>query len=292
MILLLALGAIALLLTGCGASLTVYDGTENGVRYNTYELTLDCKLVERMENTATTAPNGKRYTVESYFYELFRDFGCELISATRNENVYTASYRKSVPSDGKLFGLDTAVEYKTTHTDNLFVRTYTSTAQNPFNGLRENYDAIEPLRATTVLEQLKNGAVARDEYGELVVARPSLVDAFPYLKGMSPDGLLLNYVRYGSARTQISGNMKNLGNNKAAYVFSRYFDSLDRDMTLVYRRASPLGWYIVATMAGTLTFALIMFLTRQKKKKTTLLDRFPYNPEQYRDYDSHLPTKL
>ncbi len=53
----------------------------------------------------------------------------------------------------------------------------------------------------------------------------------------------------------------------------------------------PYGWYLVALAAGGAVLAVILIVTREKKKKPTLLDRFPYNPEEYRDYEVRLPTK-
>ena len=177
------------------------------------------------------------------------------------------------------------------HTENPFIRTYVSTAANPFNGVRKRYDSVQPLQSVTMLDRIKNGAVVRDENGETVVYQPALADAFPYLKGVNLDGLLLNYVRYGSERMDSSGT-KVKTDDGTAYVFSRYFDDTDNYIEYEYRRAVPYGWYLVALAAGGVVLVIILLVTRTKKQKPTLLDRFPYNPEEYRDYDSHLPTKI
>lgn len=290
-IILITVCLTALLLTGCGATLSVYDYTEDGVRYHMYELSIDEATVSKMDSTAATDADGKKYTVQSYFARLFADYGYALVSASHADGKYTVRYRKQVSDGGELAALGTKVEFTTTHTENPFVRTYTAVSANPFNGVRENYDNVQPLRSSTVLERIKNGAVAHDEHGETVVSLHAIDVAFPYLKSADPDGLLLSYVRYGSDRMESSGQ-KVKNDNGTAYVFSRYFDDSDTYIQYVYKRAVPYGWYMVAIAAGALVFGLIILLTRAKKDKPTLLDRFPYNPEEYRDYDSHLPTKL
>ncbi|MDE7405545.1 MAG: hypothetical protein K2M89_01560 [Clostridiales bacterium] len=290
-IMLIAVCAAALLLTGCGATLSVYDYTEDGVRYHMYELSIDNETVKSMERTAITDVDGDPYTVQGYFARLFADYDYTLVSASNTDGKYVVRYRKQVADGGELAELGTAVNFTTTHTENPFIRTYTATSANPFNGVRENYDNVQPLRSSTVLERIKNGAVAHDANGETVVSLHAIDEAFPYLKSTNPDGLLLNYVRYGSDRMESSGQ-KVKDDKGTAYVFSRYFDDTDTYIQYKYKGAVPYGWYLVAVAAGALVFGLIILLTRAKKDKPTLLDRFPYNPEQYRDYDSHLPTKL
>lgn len=290
-ILLLAVCLAAMLLTGCGATLSVYDYTEDGVRYNMYELSIDGDTVANMERTATKDADGNKYTVESYFARLFGDFGYTLESATRTDEKYVVRYRKAVNNGNDLKENGSEVNFTTTHTENPFVRTYTAVSQNPFNGARQNYDNVLPMRSGTVLERIKNGAVAHDENGETVVSLPAIDTAFPYLKGLDPDGLLLNYVRYGSERMESSGTKVAAG-DRTAYVFSRYFDTTESQIQYEYKRAVPYGWYMVALAAGALVFTLIILLTRPKKEKPTLLDRFPYNPEEYRDYNNNLPSNL
>lgn len=290
-IMLIAVCFTALLLTGCGATLSVYDYTEDGVRYHMYELSIDNDTVADMERTAITDADGNKYTVQSYFARLFADYDYTLVSASYSDGKYTVRYRKQVVDGGELAELGTAVDFTTTHTENPFVRTYTATSANPFNGVREKYDNVLPLRSTTVLERIKNGAVAHDAHGETVVSLHAIDEAFPYLKGANPDGLLLNYVRYGSDRLESSGR-RITADKGTAYVFSRYFDDTYTFIQYKYKGAVPYGWYMVAIGGGALVFGLIILLTRAKKEKPTLLDRFPYNPEQYRDYDSNLPSKL
>ncbi|MCH5156189.1 MAG: hypothetical protein J1F69_06225 [Clostridiales bacterium] len=272
-IMLIACCIAALFLTGCGATLSVYDYTENGVHYQMYELSIDGSTVAAMEQSAATDDSGKKYTVESYFAKLFDDFGFTLVSATR-AGTYTVRYRKAVSNGGELAELGTKVKFDTTYTQNPFVRTYTSVSQNPFNGVRKSYDNVQSLQSSTVLERIKNGAVARDENGEIVVSFPALVDAFPYLKSLNPDGLLLNYVRYGSDRMESSGR-KVKTDNGTAYVFSRYFDDTDTFIKYSYKRAVPYGWYIVAIAAGAAVLAGLLIATRTKKQKPALLSELP-----------------
>ena len=263
-IILLAAVLAALVLTGCGATLSVYDYTEDGVRYNMYELSIDADTVAAMESSAAEDTDGNKYTVEGYFARLFDDYGYSLVSASRAGGKYTVRYRKAVVGGGDLGKSGTEVKFTATHTENPFVRTYTAVAQNPFNGVREAYDSVLPLQSSTVVERLKNGVVVHDQNGEVIVSFPSLTNAFPYLKGLNPDGLLLNYVRYGSDRMESSGRKVKSGES-TAYVFSRYFDDTEAYMTYTYKRAVPYGWYIVAIAAGALVFGTILLVTRNKK---------------------------
>lgn len=286
----IAICATAVLLTGCGASLTVYDYTEGGTRYNVYELTVDGDTVHKMEATAATNSDGKKYTVPDYFYSLFTGFGYELRSAEYKNGDFVASYGKAVTTESDLYRIGTTPEFVTKHTENPFVRTYEASSPNPFNGVREAYDSVLPEQSSTIIQQLKNGKIAVNEYNERVVLFPAVQDAFPYLKGMDIDGLLLNYARAGSSRMESSGRKYNDGGT-SYYVFSRYFDTTESTIEFKYKRPVAYGWYLVALAAGGITIAVIALATRTKKKTPTLLDRFPYNPEEYRDYESHLPTK-
>ena len=186
----------------------------------------------------------------------------------------------------------TAVEFTASYKDNPFIRKVELVAKNPFNGVRKAYEAIEPLQSSTMLERIKNGVVARDEYNELVTVFPSVRDAFPYLKDADPDGLLLNYSRVGSKRMESSGKVARTDGKNSEYVFSRYFDDALTTVDFEYRRPVPYGWYLTALGAGAVTLAVFLIITRAKKQKPTLLDRFPYNPEEYRDYDNNLPSNL
>ena len=264
-IILLSAIVAALFLTGCGATLSVYDYTENGVRFQLYELSIDEDTVAAMEGTAAVDGDGNKYTVEGYFARLFTDYGYSLVGASRAGGKYTVRYRKAVAGSGDIGESGTAVSFTTTHTENPFVRTYTAVAQNPFNGVREQYDNVLPLQSATVIERLKNGVVAHDQNGEVIVSFPSIENAFPYLKGLNPDGLLLNYVRFGSDRMESSGRKVKSG-EATAYVFSRYFDDTEAYITYTYKRAVPYGWYFVAIAAGASVFGAILLITRKKKE--------------------------
>lgn len=264
-IILLCAMLAALFLTGCGATLSVYDYTEDGVRYNMYELSIDGDTVAAMESSAATDSDGNKYTVEAYFARLFNDYGYGLVDASRAGGKYTVRYRKAMIGVGELGESGTAVSFTTTHTENPFIRTYTAVAQNPFNGVREAYDSVLPLQSSTVVERLKNGVIARDQNGEVIVSFPSLENAFPYLKELNPDGLLLNYVRYGSDRMESSGRKIKVGES-TAYMFSRYFDDTEAIITYTYKRAVPYGWYITAIAAGALVFGAILLFIKKRKE--------------------------
>lgn len=276
-------------LTGCGARLTVYDYASGGIRFSLYTLEIDADTVEAMERTAATKPDGGRYTVEDYFYGLFTLLGCELMYAERTDGGYAVQYRKAHIGG---MDIDTVPAFTSDYSENGFVRTYTAVAPDPFNGLREKYDNAPPGSSSNVIEILKNGYTVRNEYGEAMVVYPSVRDAFPYAASVGEDGLQLDYVWAGSARMDSTGVKNELGDNRAEYVFSRYFDDSERSIGLKYRVAVPYGWYMMAILAGLITLTVFSLVTRTKKQKSTLLDRFPYDPEEYRSYDDHLPTVM
>ena len=281
------------MLCGCGASLTLHDYVQDGVRINEYELTIDRDTVTRMESGAAYDPEGEKYTVPSYFRELFGSYGYELVAASSTDAGYTARYRKRFYGDitPELYEITGSVpSYETEIKRNPFTAEVTRSADNPFNGVRAAYDGVtDPDVSGKIIEQLKNGRIAFDEYNERVVLFPAVQDAFPYLKGIDPDRLLLGFSVDGSSRMKSNGASAKLDGDYSRYVFSRYFDNTERKMVFEYARPVPYGWYIVALAAGGVVVAAFVLATRTKKQKPNLLDRFPYNPEEFRDYDSHLP---
>ncbi len=300
----IAAALTALLLTGCGASLTVSDYTEDGVRYNEYRLAIDVDTVAAMEATAATnEKTGERYTVRGYFHELFADNGFRILNSEYKGGAYVMVYRRAFDGDDakitepaefvtgtRLRDIGKQLEYKSALNRNPFVRHYRLTSQNPFNGVRAAYDAVKPGQSATVIQRIKNGIVSRDGITEeQIVIFPSVTAAFPYLNGLDIDGLRLDYECIGRKRMQSSGRATPINDDYSAYVFSRYFDDTERTVIFEYDLPEVYGWYLVALAVGGTVIGAFVLATRKKKQKPTLLDRFPYNPEEYRDYESHLP---
>ncbi len=291
------LSLCAMLLTGCGATLTVYDYTKDGLRYNDYELVIDGDTVRQMEESAVTDRDGRKYNVPDYFQELFSSYGYALTEASEApDGTYSVRYSKSFAdiSTPELFQTGTTLDFITYYKDNPFVRTLDRKSPNPFNGIKAAYDeaGTEPNKSGTLIQQLRNGRVAIDENGERVVLFPAVQDAFPCLKGIDPEGLLLSYAQIAPTRMKSSGVKRKYDSDNSWYVFSRYFDRTEAQLEYEYERPVPYGWYLVALAAGGLTVAIFVLATRAKKPpKPTLLDRFPYNPEEFRDYETHLPAK-
>lgn len=296
----------ALLLTGCGASVTVSAYTENGTRYNEYTVEIDRAVVQKMEESAIEGDNGEKYTVSGYLFELFSGYGCELIDSGARKDKFFVIYRKAFSSvedpskkpspaafvtDSRLHDITEQIFYETDLTRNPFVRHYTSVSPDPFNGIRQAYESVLPGQSATVIQRLKNGLVTTIvSTGERVTLLPSVQDAFPYLKGADVSGLELRYAYLGSKRMESSGKSVEVNDDYAQYIFSRYFDSSEREIAFEYSRPEVYGWYLVALAAGGITIAVFVLVTRTKKQKPTLLDRFPYNPEEYRDYETRLPS--
>ncbi len=265
-----AVAVAAPLLAGC-AEVTVYDYSDGEYRYNVYELEIDADTVARMEATAATDADGKKYDVPDYFREMFSRLGYELVDASNFGGAYVATFEKKFGLSGEteLDEFGTPVKYTAEYIDNPFVRDITLTADNPFNGVREKYDATPQYQTATALAQLKNGWGAFDEFGEWHVSFPSVTDAFPYLKTVDPDGLLLNYAIAGSSRMQSSGTSKRIDADNSRYEFSRYFDDSDAQMLFEYKRPIVYGWYIAALAAGGATIAIFLIVTRKKNKDKT-----------------------
>lgn len=282
-----AAGVCALALCGCGASLTVYDYTEDGVRYNEFTLEISRGLVDDMERTAIPDEYGNGYTVAGYFYELFDDCGCVLVDSSDTEDGYRAVYRKAYGGTPELFDIGVPVEYSYEYTQNPFARYVTATAANPFNGVRAAYDGVLPGQSGTLIQQLRNGKIAVDEYGERVVLFPSVQTAFPYLAGLDPSGLKLAYARDGSVRMRSSGRTESGATHK--FVFERYFDDAETNIALFYTRPVAYGWYIVAVLAGGATVGAIALATRKRKKPVNVKDKFPYDPEDFFTHNNNLP---
>lgn len=290
--------ALCCLLTGCGASVTVYDYYDNGVRENAIEVSVDKATLSAMEKSAL-ANGANAYTVSRYLAELFGEFDYELEDAEESDGGYAARYVKSFPSDvSDLDLIGTAVEFTASYKDNPFIRKVDLVAQNPFNGVRAAYDDAKPNMIVAddarfkyeVINFIKYGRSAVDEFGETVELFPAITDAFPCLRGENLDGLLLNYVRGGSRRMSSTGTSYRIDSRTSGYIFSRYFDEIEAEIGFSYNRPVSYGWYIVALAAGGAAVGIVFAVTRKKKDKgPTLIDRFPYNPEQYRDYENHLP---
>ena len=254
----------ATVLVGCTASVAVYDYTENGVRYTEYEIALDGEAVTALESTAGSDADGNKYTVEQYLYRLFTDYGYSLVRAKRADGGYTVVFRKATEGEPELFAYGTSPKFVATSKANPFIRTYTAVSPSPFNGLRAAYESIPAERSATMLERIKNGLIARNEYGDKTEVFPSIETAFPYTAGANKDGLLLKYRRVGSERTASSGTATPIGNRNVMYEFARYFDTVDTDITLEYKRPVPYGWYLVAIAAGGGIFAAVFAVLRRK----------------------------
>lgn len=257
---------VALLLTGCGARISVYDYTENGVRYNMYEVAIDNAVVAEMERSASVDRYGEKYTVAGYLEDLFAEYGYALVDARKTDVEYTATFKKAVSGEPELYRVGNPVEFSTARNADPFVAVVTAKAQNPFDGVREKFDSLQSGQPSTVLDRIKFGVVAHDEYNEPVIVFPSVYHAFPYLDGISPDGLRLDYSRNGSSRMKSSGTVTALGNNTSKYTFSRYFDYTENIIVFEYKRPVPYGWYAVAVAAGGLTLATIAIVIKKKGK--------------------------
>lgn len=260
----------AAIFVGCGASVAVYDYTDGGVRYNEYEISVEDSAIELIEQDAAVDKDGNKYTLSGYLYALFTEFGYELTEATDVDGVYTVKYRKAVYGASELDRYGTAVEFTATSTSDPFVRTITSVSPNPFNGLRKSYDSIQKGRSSTILERIKNGLTVFDENRDTTTVFPAIDEAFPSLRSMNYDGLLLKYVRVGSDRMESSGVATPIGNRTVRYEFVRYFDDSETQITFEYKRAVPYGWYVAAILIGAGVFAAVTYAATKKLRRKSI----------------------
>lgn len=284
----------AFMLTSCGAKVNVYSYTSSDGYHNDVEIVLPKNVVNAMQDGAAINPEtNEKWTVNEYFTELLTseltNFGYELDYAIWEERggynaIFTRVYADDEITDlVELTGVAYEMEYE--HVDKMFTRDYTATMNNPYNNARTAYDAIAQDSSDTLAAVIKNGLFVSN--AQLF---PSLQQAFPALADYNMDALQLSYTMYDYARKSSSGE-KRVSGDGAWYTFTRNFDEEQRTIDFAFATPVSWGWYLVALLATGATVLAIYLITREKKQKPTLLDRFPYNPETYRDLDDNLPAK-
>lgn len=299
-ILILLFAAFAL--SGCGASITVSEFYINGEYYNDIELRAPSELVQTLNDSAVTV-NNKKWTFPAYVSALMTGSDTnfdytEITAEIQDSGDYVFVYRKRFLSretaDLALMS-GTIVKTVSTQSTNGFIKSISTTSPNPFNNLRKNYDDIvNPNASTTRLQILKNGVKVRQvNTNEFVTLFPSFTEAFPAAKNYELDSLMLSVLQYvNSNRRASSGEMVSSDSQGAVYKFTRPFDTYDRTVDYDYTRIDALGWSLMSLLIGGIVILVIALITHKKPPKETLPDRFPYNPETFKDIDINLPTKI
>lgn len=298
-----ALVCCAVLLTGCGASVDVYAYAYDGGYANEVHIRLDLQATDAMNASSIEAypqadeVSGLRaWTVEEYFTELMTSptvgLDYELLSTIKDGELTMAFVKRFATSaeldTNNLYAVPDVVSTTTT---NGFLYHRVRTRENPFNGLRTAYD--ESFDSTGFIGKLKNGMgyyvdeEGSDRYYHHLF--PSLVTAFPIAETYDLSDIGLNYIEIGNARRGNNGYEVSASPQSSYYVFERNFDYEYSQVIYDYNTVNTVGWYILAVVIGGIVLLAILFFTSKKKPKSGLVDKFPYNPEKYKDINSNLP---
>lgn len=257
----------AFMLSACGASVDYYYSSNGNTVTTEYKINLNSSVVDNLEKTASTAHNDAdaKWTIKSYFTTLGRTFGCGVvIDETSGGTVITLARTFTPSSDGN----DDA-NYTREIEKHFFNYKVTYTQDNPFDGLRAQYDGAETIAKNTVMDVIVNGSDAI----------PGIATAFPEVKAYSPDDLALSF--YWSADvTPENGEIVEIDGKKWA-KWTAKFDNEKRVITYSYTRPNPLGWYVVIAGVGALTVAIILLATRKSKKEPRMAE-LKKGPVHYR----------
>lgn len=262
----------AFMLSACGASVDYYYSSNGNTITSEYVISLPSAVVDKMEKSAalrTDSSDGasaqSKWTVKSYFTLLGGAFGCgTVVSENPGGTVVTLARTFTPSSDGN----DDA-NYTREIEKHFFNYKVTYTQDNPFDGLRAQYDGAETIAKNTVMDVIVNGSGAI----------PGLAEAFPAVSGYSPDDLALSF--YWSADvTPENGEIVEIDGKKWA-KWTAAFDNEKRVITYSYTRPNPLGWYVVIAGVGALTVAIILLATRKSKKEPRMAE-LKKGPVHYR----------
>lgn len=285
--------------TACGASVSLYTGSENGNTVYFLEARLPLSLYGNIQQSGAERHEigqPPKWRLEDWLaefsrYVMFTDgsmFEYEGYSIDSNE--YVATFKRTVtPNSGGSGSNDDSEDDNVVIKDYFYFYAVEVTEENPFNGLRSEYDAAVPGQSGTLMQMIKNGIGYFDDEG-YHERLPSLSAAFSETAKYLPETLKLNFYLDGSAKMNTTGNKKVI-NGKTYYLWERSFDASEDYITYRYFRANSLGWNVTALIIAGVTVLIILIVTRSKKEKPTLLDKFPYDPSKYEDIYSNLPAE-
>ena len=258
----------AFALCGCGASVDYYYSSNGNTITSEYVISLPSAVVDKMEKSADSSGGASaqpKWTIKSYFTTLGRTFGCGVvIDETSGGTVVTLARTFTPSSDGN----DDA-NYTREIEKHFFNYKVTYTQDNPFDGLRAQYDGVETIAKNTVMDVIVNGSDAI----------PGIATAFPEVKAYSPDELTLTF--YWRADV-VPENGEIVTRDNVKWVkWDAKFDNEKRVITYSYTRPNPLGWYVVIAGVGALTVAIILLATRKSKKEPRMAE-LKKGPVHYR----------
>ena len=303
--------AVLFSLCGCGLDIELREVRNNdGWTFNRLDINLKSSLVEKLEATASN--NGvKKWTVGDWisaYMEVVSDmygFRYEYDGSYNENGVKTYRYNsivvKEKDNDDYLTeALTLTGEQKVK--EGFFIRRINVVRDDRFKWwIREFEDAYErfimggkdPNDNTTLMGIILFGCGYNTgnplTYVEIL---PAFTDAFPAADFNTYTQTALHDLWYASVKMNVSSSRRDYdrdiyGNptntQKVYYIFDRKADDGETFVEYMYYRANPVGWYVVAILAGGAVVGLIFlgcYLNDKIKSKPKVKteDLFPYDP--------------
>ncbi len=254
-------------LFGCGASVDcIYTVDAYGRNYQ-YNITLPEQMVDALEDSATANGNG-RWTVEDYL-------------STLSAITQTTYYGKQEDgSDYVYILLRTGVESSSEEEDGeqnapvvekgFLQNRYHYVTDNPFNGLRAQYDSGES--DGSLMSILKNGVTLTK--GNTEIKLPAFAEAFPVAETIGDlSNLTLNFYWINGNIEPINGEKySDFFSGKSGAVWQSKFDLNDRQIEYYYYTPNPWGWYLIILIIGAVVTLVIILTTRKSAQKPRMVD--------------------
>lgn len=242
-------------LAGCEASISYYyapDSFDDGRRF---EVKLSDSLIAEIE---TGAP----WTVESYLTAIAGYANMDISVEREGGVTFFSLFGPLPPSDGSGGG---TVNYRVEN--RFFTRRVYITEDNPFNGMREEYNSGNAAEGS-IMWLITSGV--SDEKTTI----PALRDAFPAITEMNPDALTLRFLwnESRSSRYKPLGEDEEFAYGRRWQVWKGKFDKEYRSVEYYYSVPNPVGFYVVVLVLGAAVAAIVLVATRKSKRKPALVD--------------------
>lgn len=244
-------------LCACGVTVDYYYQSDGSELIYRYEATVPEAVVEKLNATAAYKSSGKssRWTLNEYMDVLGKSFGFTVISETEQSEKVVYRFFRTVSADDLTSGDsgDSGVEYEVK--DGFFSSTVTCKQENPFNGLRAQYDGDEPAASGSVIYVLSEGDAGI----------PAFTEAFPAAENYSPGDLKLNF--YWKANVKAENGTVVTEDGKKWNLWTASFDNENREIVYSYKAPNPLGYYVVILAVGVAVTAVVLLATFRSGKK-------------------------
>ena len=251
---------LMLALFGCGASVDcIYTVDAYGRNYQ-YNIVLPVEMVDALEEGATANGLGK-WTVEDYLSTLSVITSATYYGKTEDGgDIVYILLRSSVESNESG---DEGESAKPEVTKGFLQNRYRYITDNPFNGLRAEYDDGEGEGVMSILK--KGVTVTR---GNTEVKLPAFSEAFPVSQTLGDlSNITLNFYWLNNNIETINGEpYSDFFSGKKGAVWQSKFDLEDRNIEYYYYAPNPWGWYLIILAIG-VAVTLIIILTARKSRQ-------------------------